>query len=126
MKLLIKMADIRDAYGNPIQLTDEHGYPVQLTDEHGNPVHITGIATSNAPISTTVDVPATGLLASTHHDAGLGNKGTGTGTHTVEHYEEQHKVGPAPVAPVPVPEPVHHNEAVRRRFTGLAVPAPAL
>ncbi|KAF2322866.1 hypothetical protein GH714_031530 [Hevea brasiliensis] len=42
----IKMADLRDEHGNPIQLTDEHGNPVQLTDEFGNPVHITGVATS--------------------------------------------------------------------------------
>lgn len=41
------MADLRDEYGNPVQLTDEHGNPVQLTDEHGNPVHLTGLATKH-------------------------------------------------------------------------------
>lgn len=40
------MADLRDEYGNPIQLTDEFGNPVQLTDEFGNPVHLTGVATN--------------------------------------------------------------------------------
>ncbi|XP_047329617.1 embryogenic cell protein 40-like [Impatiens glandulifera] len=39
------MAELRDEFGNPIQLTDELGNPVKLTDEHGNPVHITGVAT---------------------------------------------------------------------------------
>lgn len=38
------MADLRDEYGNPIQLTDELGNPVQLTDECGNPMHLTGVA----------------------------------------------------------------------------------
>ncbi|KAF3435742.1 hypothetical protein FNV43_RR22834 [Rhamnella rubrinervis] len=38
-------ADLRDEFGNTVQLTDEHGNPVQLTDEHGNPVHLTGLAT---------------------------------------------------------------------------------
>ncbi|WCJ40937.1 dehydrin LEA [Euphorbia peplus] len=105
------MADIRDAYGNPIQLTDEQGYPVQLTDEHGNPVHITGIATSEAPVGTTVDVvdvPATGLLANTDK----------TG-HTVEHYEETRKIQQEeePVAPMPVPVPEHHDEVPRVQET---------
>lgn len=40
------MAEIRDQYGNPIQLTDENGNPVQLTDEHGHPMHLTGVATT--------------------------------------------------------------------------------
>lgn len=63
------MADLRDEYGNPIQLTDEHGNPVELTDEHGNPVHITGVATSKPPTLGTLmenEVPATGLLASSN------------------------------------------------------------
>ncbi|KAL9274986.1 Late embryogenesis abundant protein-like protein [Drosera capensis] len=47
-------ATLRDAEGNPIQLTDEHGNPVQLTDEHGNPMHLSGVAYSTAP-----DVPTT-------------------------------------------------------------------
>ena len=42
------MAEIRDEYGNPIQLTDEHGNPVQLTDEYGNPMHLTGVASTTA------------------------------------------------------------------------------
>nr|AYA60112.1 dehydrin 9 [Malus prunifolia] len=40
------MAQIRDEYGNPVQLTDEHGNPVKLTDELGNPIHLTGVATT--------------------------------------------------------------------------------
>lgn len=39
-------AQIRDQYGNPIQLTDQFGNPVKLTDEHGNPIHLTGVATT--------------------------------------------------------------------------------
>ncbi|KAM7479331.1 hypothetical protein LguiA_027544 [Lonicera macranthoides] len=42
------MADVRDEYGNPIQLTDQHGNPVQLTDEKGTPMHLTGVATTAA------------------------------------------------------------------------------
>ncbi|KAL5788637.1 hypothetical protein ACOSP7_005586 [Xanthoceras sorbifolium] len=49
------MADVRDQYGNPIQLTDEYGNPVQLTDEYGNPMHLSGIATTK---TTTVETPA--------------------------------------------------------------------
>lgn len=42
------MANVRDEFGNPVQLTDERGNPVQLTDEFGNPVQLTGVATTGS------------------------------------------------------------------------------
>ncbi|XP_052200291.1 late embryogenesis abundant protein-like [Diospyros lotus] len=70
------MADIRDQFGNPIQLTDELGNLVQLTNEHDNPRHLTGIATSAdlrigdgvatvIDTSLTPDALHTGVVAST-------------------------------------------------------------
>ncbi|CAL1353572.1 unnamed protein product [Linum trigynum] len=47
------MAQLRDEYGNPVELTDELGNPVQLRDEHGNLVHIKGVATTGAGTTTT-------------------------------------------------------------------------
>ncbi|KAK1431146.1 hypothetical protein QVD17_14417 [Tagetes erecta] len=84
------MADIRDEYGNQIQLTDEHGRPVQLTDEHGVPVHLTGIATpvDSAPHSgTTIDTEpnmhaGTDHFAPTTHAEPVGATFTPTMTHS--------------------------------------------
>lgn len=55
------MADIRDQYGNPIQLTDEHGNPVQLTDEHGHPMHLTGVPPQKSMMNQ-IEIPLKELL----------------------------------------------------------------
>lgn len=46
----LRMADLRDEHGNPIQLTDAHGNPVRLTDELGNPMHLSGVATTQGVV----------------------------------------------------------------------------
>lgn len=89
--ILVKMADLRDEYGNPIQLTDEQGCPVQLTDEYGNPVHITGIATKQAPEAVTVthtDVPDTGVFSSVDIQGDAQECKTGEGGDEREQKEE--------------------------------------
>lgn len=53
------MAELRDEYGNPIQLTDQHGNPVKLTDEFGNPMHLTGVASTHPIPTAAVDAPKT-------------------------------------------------------------------
>jgi hypothetical protein len=79
---LIKMAEIRDEYGNPIQLTDEHGNPVQLSDEYGNPMHLTGVVT------TTVEPEK---LAATDKETTDPVTGTAAPTGAGDHVQQQHE-----------------------------------
>lgn len=84
------MAEIRDQYGNPVQLTDEHGNPVQLTDEHGHPMHLTGVATTK--IHDEPDRETTGgTFASTGVDVGV--DGAKEHNQQLDQQKQQHELG---------------------------------
>ncbi|PSS29454.1 Late embryogenesis abundant protein [Actinidia chinensis var. chinensis] len=93
-----KVADVRDVYGNQMEMTDELGNPVHLTDEHGHPMHLTGVATAEEPgvvteitvgtimVDAAVPVPDAGLT-DPHIATGL-STGDGGGVGGVQHQQE--------------------------------------
>ncbi|XP_057493059.1 embryogenic cell protein 40-like [Actinidia eriantha] len=77
-----KVADVRDVYGNQMQMTDELGNPVHLTDEHGRPMHLTGVATAEEPGVVTEITVGTVMVDAAVPDAGLTHPHIATGLST--------------------------------------------